>query len=201
MSHTYISMRKHETKSRSVINQIKASTDLPKVVALYLPLNKHLKARCPFHSDKTPSFSVHPNKQYWHCFGCGASGDVISFVQKFNKLSFSDAVVLLAAQVGVELPKSERFKVFMKRRFERVQDQLKKLKYIRGVLKEYEIERYSELRCELRQLIIKVDKNPTDYEQIYSIEHIQFDKLDEFIRKVENMLDEMEGEIRYGTKH
>src|SRR3954466_399369 len=62
-----------------------------------------LKGLCPFHDEKTPSFNVTPTRQLWSCFGCGEGGDVITFVQKIDHLSFSEAVELLAGKVGVQL--------------------------------------------------------------------------------------------------
>src|SRR3954447_9492499 len=62
-----------------------------------------LKGLCPFHDEKSPSFNVTPTRQLWSCFGCGEGGDVITFVQKVDHLSFSEAVELLAGKVGVQL--------------------------------------------------------------------------------------------------
>ena len=62
---------------------------------------------CPFHKEKTPSFSVHATKQFFHCFGCGASGDVFSFVQKIENITFPEAVRAVAQKLGIELPKQQ----------------------------------------------------------------------------------------------
>ena len=62
------------------------------------------KARCPFHDEKTPSFNVRPDKGFYHCFGCGAHGDAISFVREFDNLGFTEAVEELAKQAGLEVP-------------------------------------------------------------------------------------------------
>ncbi|PCK00341.1 MAG: DNA primase [Zetaproteobacteria bacterium] len=62
------------------------------------------KACCPFHSEKTPSFTINDDKQFYHCFGCGAHGDVIGFIMKHDNLSFMDAVEMLAAEVGIQVP-------------------------------------------------------------------------------------------------
>ena len=64
-------------------------------------------ALCPFHKEKSPSFSVSDDKEFYHCFGCGAHGDVIRFTMEFYKLSFPDAVTQLAAEAGLQLPKEE----------------------------------------------------------------------------------------------
>ena len=61
------------------------------------------KACCPFHDEKTPSFNIRPTVGAWHCFGCGEGGDVISFVQKVEHLTFAEAVERLAQKLGMEL--------------------------------------------------------------------------------------------------
>ena len=65
---------------------------------------KDFKACCPFHDEKTPSFTVSPSKQFYHCFGCGASGTAITFVMEFNHLGFREAVEDLANAVGLSIP-------------------------------------------------------------------------------------------------
>lgn len=67
---------------------------------------REFKACCPFHQEKTPSFYVNDDKQFYHCFGCGASGDVIDFVMRHDNLSFIEAVETLAAQAGMEVPRA-----------------------------------------------------------------------------------------------
>ncbi len=66
---------------------------------------REYKACCPFHHEKTPSFTVNDDKQFYHCFGCGAHGDVIKFVMEHDNLSFMDAVEMLAAEAGMQVPK------------------------------------------------------------------------------------------------
>ena len=65
------------------------------------------KGLCPFHDEKTPSFTVTPARQYWYCFGCGRGGDVISFLQEIEGLAFAEAVERLAGRVGVDLRYTE----------------------------------------------------------------------------------------------
>ncbi|NCC21426.1 MAG: DNA primase [Alphaproteobacteria bacterium] len=67
---------------------------------------RELKGRCPFHNEKTPSFYVNDDKQFYHCFGCGAHGDVIGFVMQHDNLSFIDAVEMLAALAGMQVPRA-----------------------------------------------------------------------------------------------
>jgi DNA primase len=89
------------------IERIKAASDLAALAAerglTLRKKGKQLVAPCPFHKEKTPSFTVTPAKGLYHCFGCGASGDVIGFVTKHDKLSFGDALELLARRAGLEL--------------------------------------------------------------------------------------------------
>jgi len=89
--------------------QLKSSVDIVKVVGEYVRLRKSGVSRytglCPFHSEKTPSFSVHAAHQFYKCFGCGASGDVIKFVMELESLSFYEALKLLAERSGMPMPK------------------------------------------------------------------------------------------------
>ena len=92
-----------ETISQSLINEIKAKNDIVDVIGSYISLNEKNKALCPFHDDHSPSFSVHAEKQIYKCFSCGESGNVITFVQKYNNISFLEALKLLADRVGIKL--------------------------------------------------------------------------------------------------
>lgn len=92
---------------KSFIEQLLAQVDIVQVIGQRVPLKKAGKnyvACCPFHHEKTPSFNVSPVKQFYHCFGCGASGDAIRFLQAYDGLSFPDAVEALAQQVGLHVP-------------------------------------------------------------------------------------------------
>src|SRR5579864_9249598 len=89
---------------------LKQQADLVRVVGEYVKLKKagaqNYSGLCPFHSEKTASFSVHATRQFFHCFGCGASGDVFSFVQKIENITFPEAVRAVAQKLGVALPKA-----------------------------------------------------------------------------------------------
>jgi len=88
---------------------LRQQADIVRIVGDYVRLKKagaqNFSGLCPFHSEKTPSFSVHATRQFYHCFGCGASGDVFSFVQKIENITFPEAVRLIAQKLGVPMPK------------------------------------------------------------------------------------------------
>jgi len=90
----------------SQVDQVRSAADIVKVVGDYVKLRKagaNYMGLCPFHSEKTPSFAVHPVKQIFHCFGCGVGGDVFKFVMLIENLSFPEALERLAEKVGVHL--------------------------------------------------------------------------------------------------
>jgi DNA primase len=88
---------------------LKEQADIVRIVGEYVTLRKsgaqNFQGLCPFHSEKTPSFSVHATRQFFHCFGCGASGDVFAFVQKIENITFPEAVRLVAEKLKIPLPK------------------------------------------------------------------------------------------------
>ncbi|MGR9086827.1 MAG: DNA primase [Gammaproteobacteria bacterium] len=93
---------------RAFIDDLLTRVDIVDLIDSRVPLKKtgaNYVARCPFHSEKTPSFSVSRNKQFYHCFGCGVSGNAISFLMDFNHLDFVEAVEDLAAFAGLEVPR------------------------------------------------------------------------------------------------
>jgi DNA primase len=90
----------------SPAEEIKAKLDIVEVIREYIQVKAtgaNFQALCPFHREKTPSFVISPDKQIWHCFGCGKGGDVLSFVQEIEGLSFPDTLRLLAPKAGVVL--------------------------------------------------------------------------------------------------
>jgi len=89
------------------IDQLLNRIDLVDLIDGYVPLKKagaNYKACCPFHNEKSPSFTVSPTKQFYHCFGCGASGSAISFLMEYDHMEFRDAIEKLASSTGMEIP-------------------------------------------------------------------------------------------------
>ena len=95
---------------RSFIESLLSRADVVQVVNQRVPLKKaggSYKACCPFHDEKSPSFNVSQTKQFYHCFGCGASGDALKFLMEYEGLSFVEAVESLASQMGMEVPREK----------------------------------------------------------------------------------------------
>ncbi|WP_447071752.1 DNA primase [Shewanella indica] len=93
---------------RDFINELIARTDIVDLIDHKVPLKKagkNYSACCPFHSEKSPSFTVSRDKQFYHCFGCGAHGNAIDFIMEYDRLEFLDAIEELASQLGLEVPR------------------------------------------------------------------------------------------------
>ncbi len=93
------------------IDELLARSDIVEVVGARVPLKKQGReyaARCPFHDERSPSFTVSPTKQFYHCFGCGAHGTAISFLMNYDRMEFLDAVEELARRAGMEVPRDTR---------------------------------------------------------------------------------------------
>ena len=88
---------------------VKKQADIVRIVGEYVKLRKsgaqNYAGLCPFHQEKTASFSVHAGNQFFHCFGCNAGGDVFSFVQKIENITFPEAVRMVAEKLGIPMPK------------------------------------------------------------------------------------------------
>ena len=98
-----------------------------------MQLKKHgtgYKGLCPFHAENTPSFNVSSTKQFYHCFGCGASGDAIKFLREHGGLTFMEAIEKLAAQANIEIPKT----------YTKTNNNLKELSHINEIIKNKFIE-------------------------------------------------------------
>lgn len=96
-------------KAGGLLEEIKSRTDIVDFISDYIPLKKsgqNYKGLCPFHSEKTPSFMVSRTKQIFHCFGCGAGGDIVTFLMKHDNLPFGEALVYIAKKSGIAITES-----------------------------------------------------------------------------------------------
>ena len=94
----------------SFAERVKQQADIVRVVGEYVQLKKagqNFRGLCPFHSEKTPSFNVHPTRQIYHCFGCGKGGDVFNFVMEMEKCEFPEAIRIAAEKCGIPVPKQK----------------------------------------------------------------------------------------------
>src|SRR3954462_1214627 len=96
---------------QAFIQELLARADVVEIVGRHVQLKKagaNFVGLCPFHSEKSPSFSVSPSKQFYHCFGCGKSGDAIRFLMEHAGMNFVEATKDLAGQYGMQVPEAER---------------------------------------------------------------------------------------------
>src|SRR5215467_9847599 len=94
----------------SLAEKVKQQADIVRVIGEYVQLKKagqNFRGLCPFHSEKTPSFNVHPTRQIYHCFGCGQGGDVFKFVMEMEKCPFPEALRIVAEKCGIALPRAK----------------------------------------------------------------------------------------------
>src|ERR1700736_3270258 len=92
----------------SFADRVKQQADIVRIVGEYVQLKKagqNFRGLCPFHSEKSPSFNVHPTKQIYHCFGCGQGGDVFKFVMEMEKCAFPEAIRIVAEKCGIAIPR------------------------------------------------------------------------------------------------
>ena len=100
--------------SDSFLQELKLKTDIEDVISTYVTLKRRgatLVGLCPFHNEKTPSFTVYPATQSFYCFGCGAGGDAVSFTKRINSIDYIEAVKLLAQRAGMPAMRQRVMKV------------------------------------------------------------------------------------------
>lgn len=91
--------------------QVRSTADMVEIISGYVPLKKkgqNYWGCCPFHGEKTPSFSVNPGKSMFYCFGCHEGGDIFKFIMKIENCSFMDALKLLAGRYGIPIPEKQK---------------------------------------------------------------------------------------------
>ena len=95
----------------ATVEEIKSRSEITEVISSYVTLHRrgsNMVGLCPFHGEKTPSFTVFVNTQSYYCFGCGEAGDVITFVRKKENLGYEEALRMLASRCGVTVPEDNR---------------------------------------------------------------------------------------------
>ncbi|MBE6676412.1 MAG: DNA primase, partial [Ruminococcaceae bacterium] len=95
---------------REVVEEVRHRTDIVELIGSYVTLKRagsNFGGLCPFHSEKTPSFTVFPDSESFYCFGCGAGGDAITFVMKNENLDYPSAVEVLAARAGIQIVREQ----------------------------------------------------------------------------------------------
>lgn len=105
--------------SEDIVEEVRMKNDIVDVISGYVKLQKKGSSYfglCPFHSEKSPSFSVSRDKQMYYCFGCGAGGNVFTFIMEYENYSFVEALKMLAERAGVELPEMEYSKEAKRKR-------------------------------------------------------------------------------------
>ena len=94
---------------QNLLDDVLNRVDIAELISGYFPLKRagrNFKALCPFHHEKTPSFMVNPQRQIFHCFGCGKGGNAFSFLMEYEHMDFMEAVRALAGKAGVTLPQT-----------------------------------------------------------------------------------------------
>ena len=98
--------------NEDLIEEIRSSNDIVDVISQYVVLKRsgrNFFGLCPFHKEKSPSFSVSPDKQIFHCFGCGVGGNVIHFISKIENIDFKETLEFLAERAGIPLPDNNSY--------------------------------------------------------------------------------------------
>ncbi len=159
----------------SPVQQIKERLSIEEVVSSYIKLDRagaNLKARCPFHNEKTPSFFVSPDRGSYYCFGCGAKGDIFTFIEEFEGLDFKGALKILAERAGVPLVQYNKEKEGEKERLYKAMEEATKF-FEKNLVENQEALKYLRERGlenkTIRDFRIGFVKN--DWRELYS--HLQ----------------------------
>ena len=142
---------------RAFIDDLLSRVDIAEVIGHSVQLKKHgtgYKGLCPFHAENTPSFNVSSTKQFYHCFGCGASGDAIKFLREHDGLTFMEAIEKLAAIANVEIPKSYSKQNDSSKKLYQINDIIRK-HYLQNLQSNNDAMKYLDNRGITKDLIIK----------------------------------------------
>ncbi len=119
--------------SSDIVLEIKNRINIVDFISRYIQIKKvgmNFFALCPFHNEKTPSFAINPTKQYFHCYGCGISGDIFTFYQNIEKISFYEALVKLANEANIVLPNKEEKEIIQAKNKLKTEEELYKINEI-----------------------------------------------------------------------
>ena len=181
---------------KRITEKIKQATYLPDLVQRYTRLDRHFKGLCPFHGEKSPSFYVSPNKGLFHCFGCGAGGDIFTFLMMAEELSFKEAVDLLAFQLNTPVSHKPGDKNRLTKKLERKRHRLEMTDCLESMFKHTENKLYDYLRNRWKLLPEKREEwERDDYTKELLIDEA-FDELDRLVKKRESIFEEKRKEVR-----
>lgn len=158
---------------QKILEEIKNRLDIVDVISEYIDLKKtgqNYKSLCPFHAEKTPSFFVNPSKQIFHCFGCGKGGDIVTFIMEYEKISFIEAISILAKKAGIEFePLKKSISNFSKEKLYEIYEQA--TYYYMEQLKNFERARHYLKNRGINEETIKIFKlgyAPPERESLYN---------------------------------
>ena len=175
----------------SLIERIKQSVDIIDVAKRYLNIDRYGKAVCPFHPDKNPS--LHFKKNLYHCFGCGAGGDVIDFVRRIESVSFIEAVRTLSQIVGIDIT----YNGANRENYQKVKTYINWLNWLEDQYKELENAIYDLKRLEIKCLPPKEKRTSKDYLLEQLLEQ-DLDILGDLVKKRHATFEDIKRRIRSG---
>lgn len=163
------------------LSELKSKNEIVQTISSYIPIVKKGStywARCPFHHEKTPSLAINENGQYYHCFGCGESGDVITFVEKMESITPGEAIKRLAEKAGMEMPVLEDGEKLTRRKKEK--DEV--IKALNLAKKHYESNLYQPSAKQAQEYVRQRNFKKSDLEKF----HIGYSNGNEIIKYLES---------------
>ena len=167
--------------SEDILNEVKESNDIVEVISQYVHLKRSGRnyfGICPFHNEKSPSFSVSPDKQIFHCFGCGVGGNVISFISKIEGIGFKEAIETLAERANISLP------VNTSQEDSKLEELKSKVFKVNSFTADYYHKRLYDSKSKIGQEYVKKRKLTNDTLEAYNLGFSgNFDELYQVLRK------------------